>query len=78
VALGAVVTKLKHILDELHDTGYSRLIVIELEHKIAMLEAERRWVGNLEKEIKDGRLEWKVRVGPVTEGLRRKHGSGAH
>jgi len=43
-----------------------------------MLDAERRWVSNLEKEINDGKLEWNVGSDPDYEKLRRKHGSRAH
>jgi hypothetical protein len=32
----------------------TRLSLIELEHKIAMLDAERVWVRELEREIVDG------------------------
>jgi DNA-binding PadR family transcriptional regulator len=75
--LGAVAAKLKYILDELHRGGHTRLTVIELEHKIALIEAERKWVGDLAKEIAGGKLEWKA--GVVTGVERRsRHGSGAH
>jgi DNA-binding PadR family transcriptional regulator len=78
LALGAVVAKLQHILDELHKQGHTRLTLIELEHKIALIEAERKWVAGLTKEITDGRLEWKAGITTGDEGLRRRHGSGAH
>ena len=77
-ALKALTEKLGRILAELRADGVSRLALIELEHKIAMLDAERRWVGNLEKEINEGRLEWKVGIDPDSEPLRRTHGSRAH
>jgi len=77
-ALKATTEKLTRIMTELREAGLGRLALIELEHKIAMLEAERRWVNNLEKEIKDGRLEWKVGSDPDLVALRRRHGSGAH
>jgi len=43
-----------------------------------MLDAERKWVNNLEKEVNDGRLEWKVGLDPDHETLRRRHGARAH
>lgn len=78
IALKALTAKLSAILEELHNSGHSRLWVIELEHKIAILEAERRWVVNLEKEIDNGRLEWNTGIESGDERLRRKHGSGTH
>jgi DNA-binding PadR family transcriptional regulator len=78
VALKATTEKLHRIMADLRAAGVSRLALIELEHKIAMLDAERKWVGNLEREIKDGRLEWKVGSDPDFERLRRKHGSRTH
>jgi DNA-binding PadR family transcriptional regulator len=77
-ALKATSEKLASILAEVRAEGVSRLALIELEHKIAMLDAERRWVANLEKEIDEGKLEWKVGIDPDAERLRRRHGSGAH
>ncbi|HEY3085185.1 MAG TPA: PadR family transcriptional regulator [Candidatus Dormibacteraeota bacterium] len=85
LALKATSEKLSRIMAELRAEGVSRLALVELEHKIAMLDAERKWVGNLEREIKDGRLEWKVgsdrdlhRFSRSVERLRRRHGSRAH
>ena len=78
VALKAKGENLNGIMAELRAAGVSRLALIELEHKIAMLDAERRWVSNVEKEINDGRLEWNVGIDPDHEKLRRKHGSGTH
>ena len=78
LALKATTEKLNGILAEVRAQGVGRLALIELEHKIAMLDAERRWVTNLEKEINDGRLEWNVGTDPDYEHLRRKHGSRAH
>jgi len=77
-ALKALTEKLSRIMDELRTEGVSRLALIELEHKIAMLEAERKWVNNLEKEINDGRLEWRVGIDPDKDKLRRSHGSRTH
>ncbi len=77
-ALKATTEKLTRILAELRADGVSRLSLIELEHKIAMLDAERKWVNNLEKEINEGRLEWKVGLDPDHEMLRRTHGARAH
>ena len=77
-ALHAVITKLSRILDELLATGHTRLMLIELEHKIAVLEAERSWAMKIAKEITDGKLEWKVGTDADHEMLRRRHGSSAH
>lgn len=77
-ALDAHVSKLDHILAELRDRGLTRLSLIELEHKIAMLDAERRWVRKLEREITEGKLEWKVGIDSGDEKLRRRHGAGTH
>src|SRR5919108_828390 len=78
LALGAVGAKLKFILDELHRGGHKRLTVLELEHKVAMVEAERKWVDGLAREVADGKLEWKAGIATGVERLRRRHGSGAH
>jgi DNA-binding PadR family transcriptional regulator len=78
VALRATVEKLNRIMAEVRAMGVTRLALIELEHKIAMLEAERRWVVGLEKEIKEGKLEWKVGSDPDLQRLRRRHGSRTH
>src|SRR5207302_3252525 len=77
-ALKATTEKLIGILAEIRSQGVSRLALIELEHKIAMLDAERRWVSTLEKEINEGKLEWKVGIDSDYEGLRRRHGSRTH
>jgi DNA-binding PadR family transcriptional regulator len=77
-ALGTVVEKLTRIKAELLAAGIRRLAIVELEHKIAMLEAERKWVRNLEEEIRTGRLEWTVGIESGPEGLRRRHGTSAH
>ena len=78
VALKATIEKLNRIMAEVREQGVTRLALIELEHKIAMLEAERRWVMNLEKEINEGKLEWKVGSDPDLVRLRRRHGTRAH
>jgi DNA-binding PadR family transcriptional regulator len=75
-ALRAKTEKLTRIMAELRTAGITRLSIIELEHKIAMLEAERTWVRKIEKEITDGKLEWVVGIGDGHERLRRKHGAG--
>jgi DNA-binding PadR family transcriptional regulator len=77
-ALQAVITKLSHILDELLAGGHTRLMLIELEHKIAVIDAEREWVHKIAKQIKEGKLEWKVGIDSGHERLRRKHGAGAN
>jgi hypothetical protein len=43
-----------------------------------MLDAERRWVRKLEREIVDGKLEWKVGIDAGYEKLRSSHGTSAH
>jgi hypothetical protein len=75
--LQAVIAKLSHILDELLASGHRRLSIIELEHKIALIEAERTWVRKIAKEIADGRLEWKAGIDAVPGKLRRRNGSSA-
>jgi len=77
-ALQAVITKLSQILDELLAGGHTRLTLIELEHKIAMIAAERDWVGKIAEEINDGTLEWKAGIDAGHERLRRKHGAGTN
>jgi DNA-binding PadR family transcriptional regulator len=76
--LDAQVTKFEHVLAELQKQGLSRLALIEMEHKVAMLDAERRWVRKLEREIVDGKLEWKVGIDAGHEMFRRSHGTSAH
>jgi DNA-binding PadR family transcriptional regulator len=76
--LDAHVAKFEHVLDELQKQGIARLALIEMEHKIAMLDAERKWVRKLEREIIDGKLEWKVGIDAGTEALRRRHGASTH
>ncbi len=44
---------------------------------IAMLDAERTWVLGLEREIDEGKLEWKG-IDSGHEALRRNHGERAH
>ena len=76
-ALLKVITKLSQILDEVQ-ASHTRLSVIELEHKIAVLKAERAWVDKVAKEIADGKLEWRAGTNAGDEMLRRKHGAGTH
>jgi DNA-binding PadR family transcriptional regulator len=78
VALTAIAEKLTRIMGELRTAGVTRLSLIELEHKIATIDAERVWVRNLEQEISDGRLEWKAGMGSGHEVLRSRHGTSAH
>ena len=77
-SLDAHLTKLAHILTELRARGLTRLSLIEVEHKIAMLEAERNWVRKLEQEITEGKLEWVVGIDSGDEKLRRRHGASTH
>lgn len=76
--LKTVADKLTRILDELRSSGHTRLALIELEHKIALLQAERAWVIKLAKEISDGTLEWRAGVDSGHEPMRRRHGTGTH
>ena len=76
-ALDLIIEKFERVLGELLHEGVARLALIEVEHKIAMLDAERRWARELEQEIKDGRLEWKVGMTSADEVLRRRHGTGS-
>lgn len=78
VMLSGVIAKLSHILQELLTLGHHRLHLIELEHKIAMLEAERVWVLGVADEIINGKLEWKGGIPAAEERLRSGHGTGAH
>ncbi len=76
--LDAHITKFEHVLAELRKQGLTRLALIEMEHKIAMLDAERKWVRKLEREIIEGKLEWKVGIDSGHETLRRSHGASTH
>ena len=77
-ALTAKSEKLTRVMSELRTAGVRRLALIELEHKIAMLQAEREWVSSLEREITEGTLEWKAGIDSGHEVLRSRHGSSAH
>jgi len=77
-ALDLIIGKFQMVLGELLRRGVSRLALIEVEHKIAMLGAEREWVRGLEREINEGKLEWKVGIDSGHEALRRNHGQSAH
>jgi len=76
-ALDVIIEKFETVLRELLRDGVPRLALIEVEHKIAMLDAERKWVRELEQQITDGKLEWKVGMGSGHEALRRKHGASS-
>ncbi len=76
--LDRIIDKFETVLRELLHEGVSRLALIEVEHKIAMLDAERRWVRQLEQEIESGRLEWKVGISSGHEVLRGRHGTSAN
>jgi DNA-binding PadR family transcriptional regulator len=73
--LEAISGKFQSVLRTLLSEGVTRLALIEVEHKIAMLEAELNFVTRLEKEITEGKLEWTV--GVSTEVMRRRHGASA-
>ena len=77
-ALDLIINKFQTVLRELLREGVARLALIEVEHKIAMLDAERRWVRGLAEEISSGQLEWKVGIGSGHEVLRRGHGTSSN
>lgn len=77
-AIDVVIDKFQSVLNELLREGVTRLSLIEVEHKIAMLDAERRWVRSVQDEIAEGRLEWRAGMGTGHEALRRRHGSSAN
>ena len=76
--LDAETAKFEHVYAELCNQGLTRLALVEVEHKIAMLDAERKWVRKLEKEINDGKLEWKAGMEAGQGVLRRRHGTSAN
>lgn len=76
--LDSHIAKFEHVHAELLTRGVTRLSLIEIEHKLAMLDAERKWVRKLETEIKDGKLRWTAGIDTGHEQLRRSHGSSAH
>jgi len=76
--LDALTAKFEHVFAELRNQGLTRLALIEIEHKIAMLDAERNWVRKVEKEIKDGKLEWKAGIEAGHAMLRRSHGTSTN
>jgi DNA-binding PadR family transcriptional regulator len=78
VTLDGTVAKLEMVLRELRGHGLGRLALIELEHKIAMLDFERNGARGLAKEIEEGRLEWKVGIDSGHEALRRSHVPSSH
>ncbi|MFI5287952.1 MAG: PadR family transcriptional regulator, partial [Candidatus Dormibacteria bacterium] len=77
-ALDEQVAKLQKVLAELRARGLRRLSVIEVEHAIAMREAECQWVRNLELEITEGRLEWVVGIDSAKGELRSAHVASTH
>jgi DNA-binding PadR family transcriptional regulator len=77
-SLDVIVGKFEEVLRELLHKGVTRLALIEVEHKIAMLDAERKWVRKLEREIVEGKLEWKVGIGSGHEAFRSSHGQRTH
>jgi DNA-binding PadR family transcriptional regulator len=77
-AIDATIAKFEHVHANLRNAGVTRLALIEIEHKLSMLDAERKWVRNLEAQIRDGRLEWTAGIDTGHEQLRRSHGTGAH
>ena len=76
--LDVIIAKFESVLDELLRRGVTRLALIEVEHKIAMLDAERKWVRKLEREITEGKLEWKAGIDSGHERFRRNHGHRPH
>src|ERR1700694_1905059 len=49
-----------------------------LNERATLLDAERKWVRKLEREIVDVKLEWKVGIDSGHEMLRSRHGKSAH
>jgi DNA-binding PadR family transcriptional regulator len=78
LTLAGLIDKLSRIMGTLLEGGLKRLAVIELEHKIAMLEAERAWVLGLEREIRSGKLRWNAGIDSGHAGLRRKNGTSSN
>jgi DNA-binding PadR family transcriptional regulator len=76
--LDVIIARFEAVLDELLGQGVSRLSLIEVEHKIAMLDAERQWVRKLERDITEGKLEWKAGIDSGHERFRRNHGERPH
>ena len=76
--LDAQTAKFEHVHAELRNQGLTRLSLIEVEHKIAMLDAERKWVRTLEREIDEGKLEWKAGLESGHGVLRRSHGTSTN
>ena len=76
--LRETVTKLSHLLTKLHGEGVKRLSLVELEHKIAMLEAEAKWAAGLAQEVRTGKLEWSAGIDAGVQRLRSRHGTGTH
>lgn len=72
--LDVIIAKFEAVLEELLRQGVTRLALIEVEHKIAMLDAERKWVRKLERDITEGKLEWKAGIDSGHERFRRNHG----
>ncbi len=56
----------RELYASLRQRGVQRLWLVEVEHAIAMREAERAWTESLATEIESGSLEWtpKVSGGP--------------
>jgi Predicted transcriptional regulators len=54
-ALDRIIEKFETVLRELRREGVARLALIEVEHKIAMLDAERHWIRGLEKRDQERR-----------------------
>ena len=77
-ALHATSDKLSRLLSNLLEEGVRRLSLIELEHKIAMLEAEEKWVLGLAREVKTKKLQWSAGIEPGHERLRSGHGASTH
>lgn len=76
--LDAIIAKFEAVHEELLRQGVTRLALIEVEHKVAMLDAERKWVRKLERDITEGKLEWKAGIDSGHERLRRNHGQRPH
>lgn len=55
--LQAQIALLRNVLTEM-TPKIGRLVLVEVEYSLAMLEAEMAWVRSLDDQIRDGRLQW--------------------
>jgi DNA-binding PadR family transcriptional regulator len=61
VALRAEIAMHQEVLRALQeDSRLPRLVVLELEHAIALRQAELKWVAGIVEDIRSGRLHWDI------------------